>query len=171
MARAVFVWWLNERFELGYDLAKLFRAAICHDSHEGHSPGGDVAAFFKHDHPLNDPLKRNKEKERREAIGMRNLEEAVGDIFPAFIKTLKAYDERATAEERLVYAADKFLDSLLVVDDNGRTNHLIGTTLAEHHTYKGPKCAADPTVAKLYQLLHAHCIEHESELFPTAPRA
>ena len=61
--------------------------------------------------------------------------------------------------------------SLLVVDDNGRTNHLIGTTLAEHHTYKGPKCAADPTVAKLYQLLHAHCIEHESELFPTAPRA
>ena len=166
---AMFCWWTIDHFKLDLDQMLVMRLALAHDCDEGFAPGGDVSAFYPPGHHLHDPLKRTKEKEKRDRVGLEKFSAAVKDLFPDILETVEIYRRQDTPEAKFVSAMDKFLSSLNVADDYGKANKILGVTLTEHHAYKGPKCAVDPTVAELYRLLHEHCTEHESELFP-APR-
>ena len=153
--------YLNIRYSLKLDALLLYRYALVHDAPEAEAKHGDTPAIPDKSgrYGVHEECTRETKPER-EAEALRKIEQAWRTRYPGFLDLIHAYNDQADPESRFIYALDKFLASLNILDDNGRTNLLLGTTLREHDEYKRPRVANDPLMSKLYELLYEEMVLH-----------
>ena len=161
--------YLNERYNLGMDTAKLYRYALRHDFVERHA--GDTPAFPDLLGMYSIPKKNTKEsKEQREREALKKIEAQWGERYPSLHRSIHAYESRADEESRFIYALDKFIAILNIAQDQGRTNHRLGVTLDAEEAYKRPKIAQHSFVLKLYEVFHQK-MQRRPDLYAQAPPA
>jgi 5'-deoxynucleotidase YfbR-like HD superfamily hydrolase len=147
--------YLNTRYELGLDPLLLYRYSHVHDAPEAEAKHGDTPAIADKSGLYAVHKDCNREtKPERERKALRKIERAWKKRYPGYVELIHAYNAQADPESRFIYALDKFIASLNIVQDDGRTNLLLGTTLREHDEYKRPRVAADPFISRLYELLY-----------------
>ena len=146
---------LGERY--GMNPGKIALYALMHDVPERYA--GDTA-FFDDD--------RRKTKKQREAEASSTVTINFQET-PIIASTLRAYQMQIDDEARFVYALDKLLATMMVVDDNGRNWKENGLTFkgyaARANERLRPKIAAHPLVLKWYDELWQEIEARKEELF------
>jgi len=152
---AMAAWYVNEAGSLGLDTGLLLRYALAHDLVEAYA--GDTPAYTR-------DAQERASKDAREAAAA----ERIAAEFPEFSELhdmIHAYEQRNDEEARFVYALDKLLPIINVYQDEGRTWHFEGVTLAMTRAYKAEKIAESPVVDKYFQELVA-LLEKNPGMFP-----
>ncbi len=145
---AITCWFAIERFGLGLDPFKTMVYALVHDLVEAYAD--DTPAFRKNgDGCAETPCRI--EKQARERASMERIRREWGEKFPSLVAHLDAYEAQADEESRFVYAMDKFVAEMNVVQDGGRANKLLGVDIETLDLYKRPRIARHPFVLALYE--------------------
>lgn len=102
---------LAQKYYSKLDVGKVAQYAACHD---------DVEAYVG-DTPTGEWCNTDYEaKESLEAEGLQQLKHDFSDLFPAYVDTVKAYEQQKDAESRFVRMVDKVIASAMQVIDNGQ---------------------------------------------------
>jgi len=151
--------WLNERWNLRMDSRLLRDYADWHDVPEVFA--GETPAFQPYDengHRVSCPT--HKDKEKREKRAMTHIRKKFAHLHPRMVAILEVYNRQGDEEGRFIYALDKFVACLNIVQDKGRTNLLHRITLEDALAYKRPRVARHPVVRLLYAELEKEMRAH-----------
>jgi putative hydrolase of HD superfamily len=157
---AMLAWYLIDAERLALDKAKVLTYALAHDLVEVHA--GDTFAFDQDAARLNS-------KPEREAAAQERLRREHAE-FAGLHAAISAYNARADAESRFVYALDKLEPMLAIFGDGGRSWRHHGLTLDAIVAYKESKVALDPTVRRCFEDLLAVVQENRAHLFGDAAK-
>ncbi|HYH75307.1 MAG TPA: HD domain-containing protein [Candidatus Saccharimonadales bacterium] len=139
---AMTAWFVSQYFpELDKDT--VIRYALIHDLVEVHA--GDTYVYA--DQAMLDS------KHEREAAALAKLEAEWPD-FPAMANTIKAYELRADAEAKFVYALDKIMPIMVIFLSEGYTWQQEGITPERLDQVKRHKVAVSPEIEPYYQALY-----------------
>ncbi len=106
---AILCWYLNDKFKLNLDIAKVLKYALVHDFSEVYA--GDVNTFAS---------KKDRElKVAREARAIDKLSKELVK-FEDFVRLLNGYDTKADDESVFVWTVDKMQALILADLDNWR---------------------------------------------------
>lgn len=96
---ALVAWFLNDYLKLNLDTVHIIQCALGHDLVELYAK--DTSAF--HDPLMSKSawLQQKKTKKEREAAALVRIEKEWGDIFPAMISSIRAYEAQSDEESRL----------------------------------------------------------------------
>lgn len=156
-------WYMQQRWFSHLDLLKVLLYCLAHDIPETYA--GDTPAFLD---PSDDPDKNeniHEDKEERERAAVERLDQEWGTEFPSLIMHMTGYEKRDKEESRFVYALDKFLASLNIHEDEGRTNLLLKVTQAMEAAYKRSRIAEHPGVLELYDAFCEFCKDKPEHYF------
>lgn len=141
-------WYLNERMKLKLDVTRIIMYALTHDLLEAYA--GD-ACWSPSAGYSTEPMHSKKD---REYAALLRIKEEWGERFPTLLDGIEAYERQENEESRFVYALDKLITELNIVEDEpGRTNLPLGVTREMTFEYKLPKMAKHPVIAELYRRL------------------
>jgi len=141
-------WFLCEYFP-HLDRDKVIRYALVHDLVEVHA--GDTYVFAD--------AEQLASKAAREAAALQQLKTDWPD-FPELVENIHAYESKADAEAKFVYALDKIMPVLLIFIGKGYTWQTEKINLEVLDAIKRDKVALSPEIAayydELYELLTKH---------------
>lgn len=139
---AMTAWYLAQQFpELDKDL--IIRYALVHDLVEAHA--GDTYAFGSEDDLAS--------KHQREEEALAKLKKDWPD-FADMNEAIQAYEDRADAESRFVYALDKILPAMVTYINEGYSWEYHSVTADMIHESKKDKVGVSPEIAPYYEELH-----------------
>ena len=150
---ALFAWYIIENEKLQLNKEKVLMYALVHDLVETYA--GDTYLY--------DP-EGLKTKEIREHEALMRIKSERQD-FEALGEYIAAYEKRADAESKFVYALDKLIDPINIYLEDGLLWQEKEITLAMIVEKKQGKVTMDPTVAALFAMVVAKLKEREPELF------
>jgi putative hydrolase of HD superfamily len=142
--------------QLGMDPAKIAYYATIHDLPELYA--GDTSVW--------DDRGRETKIEREAAAT-----EKIGIVFsetPVLKRAIEEYEEQADEESRFVYALDKLLAVIMIVEKDGYFWKSEGISFEEHREKAVDmmkKVSAHPIVLQWYQELLDYIVEHRQQLF------
>lgn len=150
-------WHLASKHRSDLDISRVIQYALVHDIVEIYS--GDTDAFG------DESAKATKAE--REHVALLRIESEYG-ADTSWVATIRAYESRADAESKFVYALDKIQPDLLIYldqgrswrDDDGDLGHSISA--ADLKGYLETKMAVDPT---LYEMQKEFFAIIDPELF------
>ena len=140
MAVAVLCWYLYDKLQLGLDLSKILKYAICHDFVEVHS--GDVNTFAS--------AAERQQKSVAEAAALRQMQHELAR-FPGLVKAMTDYEAKADEEAWFVWTVDKIQAYVLGDMDNWRPYAELTISYDEfHNKYRELRGSVSPYLADLY---------------------
>lgn len=151
---AFFAWFVRDLFLPHLDLSKVLCYSLAHDVVEVYAE--DTSAFPDKLGHFGHSLDRSTKKDR-ERRALERLVREWGQTFPAMIEQIRAYERREDEESRFVYALDKFVADLNILEDEGRTNLLLGVTFDEKVAYKRPRIAEHELLVELFDEFCEYC--------------
>ncbi len=140
---AMTAWYLSAFFpELDRDL--VIRYALAHDLVEAHA--GDTYIYGSE--------KDLGSKQQREEAAIEKLKSDWPD-FPDMTATIQAYEQKADAESRFIYALDKIMPIMLIYVHEGFSWKQQKVTVEMLHESKKNRVIDSPEIAPYYEALHA----------------
>lgn len=152
---ALLSWYIASVNKLDLDHGKILKYALAHDLIEGYA--GDTPA---HD------VKAQKLKAAKEAAALARIEEEFSE-FPDLLAIIHAYEARADAESRFVYATDKLVDPLNAsMEETQSIWKDLGMSYEYMREYKDRKIALSEHIVPYWQQLLAKLEAKRDFFFP-----
>lgn len=149
---AMAAWYLSDDFpELDRD--RLIRYSLIHDLVEVHA--GDT--FFYADE------QEKSTKIDREAAALKRIAEDWKD-FPELAETIEEYEQRINDEAQFVYALDKVMPMIVIMNAGGKTWHDYGITFDQQHDAKYEKVKDSKHILPYFNQL-IEILKDKPELF------
>ena len=149
---AMAAWYLSDDFpELDRD--KLIRYSLIHDIVEIHA--GDT--FFYADE------QEKSTKASREAAALKKIAEDWND-FPELAETIEEYEQRSNDEAQFVYALDKIMPMIVIMNAGGKTWHDYGITFEQERAAKFEKVKDSKHILPYFNQL-VEILRQRPELF------
>jgi len=155
-ALAVLACSLAERIDNQLDIGKVCMLAVAHDIVEIYA--GDTSFWAEQEH--------HDSKGRREEDALARIEKRFA-AFPWIAATIKEYETKDTPEAKFVYALDKFLNALTLLEGKDYyfkkakiTKQMLDERIPEHRR----KASIHPGVGKYYDEL-LEVVENHPEYF------
>lgn len=150
---AMLAWYVVDTENLPLNKELLLKYALAHDLVETYA--GDT--YFYDEEGL--ATKDQREREALEKIAADHAE------FKDLTQTITAYEQKADAESKFLYALDKIIDPLNIYLEDGLLWRENGITLKMLLAKKLPKISTDPYVQKLFSEFQERLEKRKHELF------
>lgn len=125
---------------------------------------GDTPAFAKNGNGCTEVPCR-KTKAERERMSRERLRRGLGKDMPFLMEWSDAYEAQADPECRFVYAFEKLVADINILQDRGHTNRVLDLDMQSVDLYKRPKISKDATVLEWYEELVKIWLTNEKKLF------
>ncbi len=154
-----FAWMVDSHLRLGHNMKRVFEYILVHDLPETYAQ--DTPAFPD---PKGNGRALASSKVSRELKAIERIASEWRSAFPSLVSALEAYRAQSDRESRFVYALDKILPILNVVDDEGWSWRRLDVNLESLDLYKRSRIATHPEVAHLYEQIFTF-LRKRPELF------
>jgi len=151
---AMTAWYLTQWFPK-LDKSLVLQYALAHDLVEIHA--GDTYIYG--------PEEELASKQQREADALHRLEADWAD-FDDMNKTIHAYEQRADAESKFVYALDKIMPIMLIYIHDGYTWKKESVTVDMLYKAKIEKINVSPEVLPYFEELHLLLLSRPDLIMP-----
>ncbi len=132
------VWYICETYKIECNQTKLIKYALVHDLVEAYA--GDVSAW---------DLEKRVGKEAREKEALEQIKNNFGE-FSEMTDLIEAYEQRNDKESKIVYATDKILTVVNIMNDQGRFWKDFDRKLDKMIEIKDKKIAVSPEIHEIW---------------------